>query len=267
MLRTQKIWQDVDHWNVSDDQWLLFDRGDSKLPVLDLTDKQLMEDIYKDNDSGWIKIGVVRDPVTRFLSAYLDLVHTWPTGSEEGPPDDHGPKRPRRGLETGDNWDWFDAIRRHRRMKEEEAEQERPEKAGGHQRQKTRGGDGEEEGWPTTRDDGPRHMRDAYVPNVPTFEELLDLLTPHIWAAPSAFRPTASLCGMWQSPFDAIIPFEKLKVCKQHLQPGQTRPNANHFWQVLNTFLLLVCMFTCAIVHAPAASIVHVQGLFFPCVR
>ena len=69
----------VAHWWVSNNQSLLFDAVASKLPLLDLADTRLMEDIYTSNDSGWIKIGVVRDPVTRVVSAYLDLVRSWPS--------------------------------------------------------------------------------------------------------------------------------------------------------------------------------------------
>lgn len=36
-----------------------------------------MEEIYRNNGSGWVKIGVVRDPVTRLLSAYLDFTRKW----------------------------------------------------------------------------------------------------------------------------------------------------------------------------------------------
>lgn len=36
-----------------------------------------MKEIYRDNGSGWIKISAVRDPVTRLLSAYLDLAREW----------------------------------------------------------------------------------------------------------------------------------------------------------------------------------------------
>ena len=76
----------VAHWWVSNNQSLLFDAVASKLPLLDLADTRLMEDIYTSNDSGWIKIGVVRDPVTRVVSAYLDLVRSWPSGATGWPP-------------------------------------------------------------------------------------------------------------------------------------------------------------------------------------
>ncbi|CAM9555173.1 unnamed protein product [Ectocarpus sp. 12 AP-2014] len=69
--------QGVPHWSVSNNRSLLFDREASELELLDTTDGQLMKEIYSDNGSGWIKIGVVRDPVTRLLSSYLDLVDAW----------------------------------------------------------------------------------------------------------------------------------------------------------------------------------------------
>lgn len=65
---------------MSDDWSLLFDPAASKLELLDVTDTSLMTKIYRDNGSGWIKVAVVRDPVTRLLSAYLDIVRTWRTG-------------------------------------------------------------------------------------------------------------------------------------------------------------------------------------------
>lgn len=97
----------MEHWSVSDDPSLLFDRELSGLPVLDVTDGQLMRDIFKDGDSGWIKIGVVRDPVTRLLSAYLDLVRAWRsilTPSSVSTPSSQGHRyrrRRRRRLRAG----------------------------------------------------------------------------------------------------------------------------------------------------------------------
>lgn len=75
---------------------MLFDTVESELPLLDLTDTRLMSDIYKENGSGWVKIGVVRDPVTRLLSPYLDLVRSWPS-EPESLPTDHDPQQPHRG--------------------------------------------------------------------------------------------------------------------------------------------------------------------------
>lgn len=47
---------------------------------------------------------------------------------------------------------------------------------------------------------------------IPTFSEVLDALKGGIWNAPTAFRPAVSLCGQSNSPFDSIIPFERLQV-------------------------------------------------------
>ena len=201
----------VDHWSVSDDQSLLFDSLESKLPLLDVTDKRMMEVIYKDNSSGWIKVGIVRDPVTRLLSAYLDLVRTWSSMSTRS---SHlsGPQRPHRGLWMDDEWEWFDAITKHRGLSWDEAEHRQAEVVGhqetpawGEIRGRKEGGAG---------GNGSRSLHDSPVPTVPTFEELLNLLEGRPWAAPSAFRPAASLCGMGLSPFDTIIPFETLQVCR-----------------------------------------------------
>lgn len=51
------------------------------------------------------------------------------------------------------------------------------------------------------------------VVHIPTFAEVVDALTDDPWKAPAAFRPLASLCGQQNSPFDSVIPFERLEVC------------------------------------------------------
>eukprot|EP00904_Undaria_pinnatifida_P008809 jgi/Undpi1/5058/HiC_scaffold_19.g08410.m1 len=200
----------VGHWLVSNDRSLLFDAVASELPLFDWTNKPLMEDIYKKNRSDWIKIGVVRDPVTRLLSAYLDLARNWPSESAGASSPDQFQEQPHRELLMSDGWEWFDAIRRHRGLELDEAEQQQPN-AEDSQRSHTWSEDDEGRGMRGSGD-GSRSLQDGAVPPVPTFEELLELLEPDIWAAPSAFRPAASLCGMWQSPFDTIIPFETLQV-------------------------------------------------------
>ncbi|CAM9549883.1 unnamed protein product [Laminaria digitata] len=214
----------VGHWAVSDDQSLLFDPVASQLPLLDMSNTLLMNAIYKDNGNEWIKIGVVRDPVTRLLSAYLDLVRKW-SYELEASSTDHNPQQPHRGLRSGDGWEWFDAIRKHRSLKGGEAEQGQLEE-GDHRRPSTWGEDGE--GWGLRGSgDGPRGLQDEAAPAVPTFEEILDLLSDDVWTAPSAFRPAASLCGMWQSPFDTIIPFETL----QHTSTKVLKSLPGRIWQ------------------------------------
>lgn len=49
--------------------------------------------------------------------------------------------------------------------------------------------------------------------HIPTLSEVLDALKDEPWKAPTAFRSAASLCGQLDSPFDSIIPFERLQVC------------------------------------------------------
>ena len=196
----------MDHWSTSNVQSLLFNSVDSKLPLLDVTDKRLLENIYRENGSGWIKIGVVRDPVTRLLSAYLDLVRTWPSRYKSSTSHDPGLQPPHRGLWTDDGWQWFDVITRHRGLVQDEVEQQRHE-AGEHEE-------------PSIWGNGSRGLQDSTVPVAPTFEELLDILEEHLMAAPSALRPVASLCGMELSPFDTIIPFETLQVCIASLLYG-----------------------------------------------
>lgn len=195
---------------MSEDQSLLFDTVASELPLLDWTNTTLMEDIYKENRSGWIKIGVVRDPVTRILSAYLDVVRNWPSKFTGTSSQDHSLEGPHRGLRMSDIWEWPDAIRRHRGLKGEKFEHELSE-AEDSRRSPTWQEAGERRG-PRESGHGPHDLHNGTVPPVPTFEELLDLLETEIWAVPSALRPTASLCGMRQSPFDTIVPFENLQV-------------------------------------------------------
>lgn len=48
---------------------------------------------------------------------------------------------------------------------------------------------------------------------IPTFAEVVDALKVKPWRAPTAFRPAAALCGHLNSPFDSVIPFERLQVC------------------------------------------------------
>ena len=74
MLCSAEHGQGVENWSVSDRQPLLFDPAASELVLLDLSDEVLLRKIYSDNGSGWIKIAVVRDPVTRMVSAYLDYL-------------------------------------------------------------------------------------------------------------------------------------------------------------------------------------------------
>lgn len=199
-----------------DVQSLLFDPVGSNLPLLDLTNKRLLEEIYRDNGSGWIKIGVVRDPLTRLLSAYLDLVHTWSFRWKSSSSHDHGPQQPHRGLWADSDWEWFEVITRRRSLAKDEVEQQKP-KAREHQTplrwsDDRKGGGGGEDGSRS------RRLQDSTVPAVPTFEELIHMLEDNSLTAPSALRPAASLCGMQFSPFDTIIPFETLQVCIKGLQ-------------------------------------------------
>ena len=166
-----------------------------------------------------IKIGAVRDPVTRVLSAYLDLIRAWPSGATRWLSLDNDRRENYRGLRIGDDWELFNAIRRLRGSKEE-GERERQPEAGKHEDVRA-WGNGDEEGRPRGRGNALRGWQDTAVPTVPTFEELLDLLVAYLWAVPSAFRPAASLCGTWKSPFDTIIPFETLQVCVRQLEYGQ----------------------------------------------
>ena len=127
----ESLKQGVKHWAVSNNWTLLFDPAASELPLLDLSDGPLLKKIYRDNGSGWIKIAVVRDPVTRLLSAYLDHI---------------------RFLS----------------------------------------------------------LRDA--DNLPSFAQVVEGLLNGTFSMSPAFRPLSNLCGIRYSPFDVVIPFERLQV-------------------------------------------------------
>eukprot|EP00904_Undaria_pinnatifida_P002354 jgi/Undpi1/12119/HiC_scaffold_5.g01795.m1 len=198
----------VDHWQVSNVPSLLFDVVESKLPVLDLSNAPLMNKIYKDNGSGWIKIGVVRDPVTRLLSAYLDLVQTWQNIENKSPTDIYGQHQPHRGLSIADTLEWFDIIRRHRDLKGDETKQHIESRGKEHIISRSLVKDNDDRG---ESDEASRRLQEAAGRKIPTFKELLDVLDVHLWKAPLAFRPVSGQCGMGLSSFDTIIPFETLQ--------------------------------------------------------
>lgn len=98
-----------ENWAASYVPSLLLDPATSGLPLLDVSDGDLMKKIYAENGSGWVKVGVVRDPITRLLSAYLDLVRgggadsSWyssalPVPSENKKNDSNNDRRSRRFL-------------------------------------------------------------------------------------------------------------------------------------------------------------------------
>lgn len=253
---------------------MLFDPVTSGLPLLDASDGDLMTKIFADNGSGWIKVGVVRDPVTRLLSAYLDFVYrggggnadsSWykpalplPSNNNSSSNSNNNGRR-RRGLHHEGARDLArhgDGRERRRRQEEEEeawkdgaaGEMEKEEKRGPDQKVGTQGeaeGEGEgkaDEPEARTADQedggrgrGTRDLRDERDETaegaisldkgaeegreeggdadvVPTFEQLVDALKIGLSKAPVAFRPMSRLCGMKQSPFDTIVPFETLQV-------------------------------------------------------
>lgn len=205
---------------MSDNTSLLFDPASSALPLLNVSDGDLMEKIYADNGSGWIKVGIVRDPVTRFLSAYLDLVcsggsdSAWfqstqllrPNNSSISSSSNNNGET-RRRLSHEDTQD----EERVRRLQHKYIEGSR----GDHMRrvgrntleERNKMADAERiDKDATGREGGGHHVV------VPTLEEVVNALETSLSKPPVAFRPMSSLCGMQQSPFDTIIPFETLQV-------------------------------------------------------
>ncbi|CAB1117046.1 unnamed protein product [Ectocarpus sp. CCAP 1310/34] len=192
-----KRMQGIPHWSTSNNRSLLFDREASELELLDTTDGQLMKEIYSENGSGWIKIAVVRDPVTRLLSSYLDLVDTWRARLilQWQPPanDTQSSDHNRRWL-----WQWW-------------PETEPTDEV----LQRGRGGGIKEDGDDHHREHstaGTYAVRDGSdAVRIPTLVEVLEALKTDVWSAPVAFRPVSSLCGQRSSPFDSVIPFERLQ--------------------------------------------------------
>eukprot|EP00903_Cladosiphon_okamuranus_P010492 g9924.t1 len=274
-----KRMQALSHWWVADDWSLVFDPADSELELLDVRDGPLMEKIYSDNGSGWIKIAVVRDPVTRVLSAYLDFVRAWRAGLQHVEREQEPPSAPsspaievtrvsgqqeptghdqRRWLGqaegntaamqhdqrdrtkiplgftiTNSEWVLLDIIRERRRRKQHghgarsENEDVSPKNTHGQGSEdgenapfswegwdgaarRLAGGEGSQDSSDTAGDAGDELLRDDAV-HIPTFAEVVDALKDNPWKAPIAFRPAASLCGQRYSPFDSVIPFERLQ--------------------------------------------------------
>eukprot|EP00903_Cladosiphon_okamuranus_P010491 g9923.t1 len=274
-----KRMQGLSHWSVADDWPLLFDPEASELELLDITDGPLMKQIYSDNGSGWIKIAVVRDPVTRVLSAYLDIVRAWRAGlqhleqeqeprsapsspaieisnfstQQEPAGDDRRrwlrqaegnttgmqhdqsdrAKPPLGFTSTNREWVLLDAIRERRRRKEHghRARSENKDVSAKNTHgqgsedgdsgpfswegwdgaaRRLAGGEGSQDSSDTAGDAGDEFFRDDGV-RIPTFVEVVDALKDEPWKAPTAFRSAASLCGQLESPFDSVIPFERLQ--------------------------------------------------------
>lgn len=265
----------MDHWREFDNRALLFHRQKSGLPLLDVSDGDLMAKIYKDNGSGWIKIGVVRDPITRLLSAYLDLVLTRQKAlSSDGKNSGGGGHRDRRRRrrsrrrsllvdndddeeEEEDELAWLDGVGRHQQQQQQGVGggrgEEFKEKDGGVVGHGEGGGGGGVRGR-EGRDvegtgdvvvgDSAQGYRNStrgralevkeevragagaaaagkgrgggrgHHAVVPTFPEVVDALVWAMAMAPLAFKPMSDMCGMRLSPFDTVIPFETLQVCR-----------------------------------------------------
>lgn len=67
--------------------------------------------------------------------------------------------------------------------------------------------------------------------HIPTFAEVVDALKVNPWKAPAAFRPLVTLCGHQHSPFDSVIPFERLQVCLELMYRGVYEPIGVYSWR------------------------------------
>ena len=213
----------MEHWAVSNDPELLFDPAASELSLLNVTDASLMYSIYKDNGGGWIKIGVVRDPITRLVSSYLDYLHV--AESTRSSPDGG-----RRGLRDED-LEWFEGVsnlRRFRPLRRRSAEEKVTQQeivTRGVRETRVHRGNGEVRGLLKKRNTtlhfekgagGSLAVKGIAGFIVPTFSDLVEALEASMASAPTAFRPISKLCGMIMSPFDSVIPFETLQVRGKH---------------------------------------------------
>lgn len=107
-----------ENWAASYVPSLMLDPATSGLPLLNVSDGDLMKKIYAENGSGWIKVGVVRDPITRLLSAYLDLVRGGGADSSWYKNDSNNDRRSRRFLhEDGQDLAKHDGGRRPRHQR------------------------------------------------------------------------------------------------------------------------------------------------------
>ena len=213
----------MEHWAISDDRNLIFNPSASGLSLLDVENASLMNSIYRDNDGGWIKIGVVRDPVTRLVSAYLDYVHAakYALSSSDG-------GEGHRGLQDKD-LEWFEDIffkqSRSRRSDVEDGKAWREGIfTGDVSDTRLRGGSWRRRHLMGDAQLGPRvgeghgagsesnAVAEIVRPFIPTLPDLLEALEASMDSAPTAFRPISGLCGMQSSSFDSVIPFETLQV-------------------------------------------------------
>lgn len=189
----------MEHWSQTNDRLLLFDPVKSELPLLDVSNTVLMTDIYKRIHSGWITIGVVRDPVTRLLSLYIHFVQSinrqrgemYNIDKEQCERENSPRKREMQNI-TGEI---------HRASN-------RPRKAKEITNRCTEAGDETRHGM-----DNDQYTGKAGRPsNIPTIAAILDRLAENRSSLPPAFRPVSTMCGMSESPFDVFIPFETLQV-------------------------------------------------------
>lgn len=164
----------MDHWAVHNDRAKLFDPQESGLALLDPSNGELLERIYAENGSEWIKIAVVRDPVTRLLSAYLDLKR-----AREGRP---------QNSTTNNNYG-----------------------NKGNDIDIATAADTSKGAWGAS---GSIFDASSESGTLLPFGEFVDRLTVagEMAKAGAAFRPWSNLCGLRHAPFESVIPFESLKV-------------------------------------------------------
>lgn len=177
--------QGIGHWAISDNYSLLMDPVMSKIPLLDISNTSLMREIFKDNNSGWIKIGVVRDPITRLLASYFDLVT-------------------RISYSMDDNdWGWLRSKGK-RKLQNDGFDET-------YSNQTSFSNANNIPPWLLTENKSlGKEAEPWYV--IPTFAELVDSLVQNLSGAPSAFQPVSTMCGLSYSTFDSIVPFETLQV-------------------------------------------------------
>lgn len=191
--------QGVEHW-AANNWYMLFDPLESGLPLLDVSNVTLMTDIYKSAHSGWITIGVVRDPVTRLLSLYFDLVQTL----------EH-----MRIEIRNNNCERCNSEQEYREQKRMSTAKLKSNMT--NTKRETSDSNilfSRTESYLTwlgiTSGFGRfEARRDITIPSIAEVLEALEANNPN---TPQAFRPMSTMCGMSKSPFDTIVPFETLQV-------------------------------------------------------
>lgn len=232
--------QGLDHWNSANYYSLLFDPTASGITLLDKDDEELLKQIFWANWPGWIKIAVVRDPITRLLSAYLDLARTRESNANIQPPRGRRLEETRGAREDSSmepasenallskirlrGGQSSDTVSGCLGQRTEGCNEDEDALVGGYdedglgvqgtaslQGKRMLGGDGVHTQWKKQESHTTIFDEHEHGPMMP-FGDFVEALKRQMQQAPPAFRPLSSMCGLRHAEYDSIIPFEKLQV-------------------------------------------------------